>query len=85
MTEIASGTTAPSAPAAITTTGDPPPLLWPEEVSGTLRELVQAVRGITLYLAGNQPPPPSAVTTTYRPPPLQWAPPALQAPSEGVP
>ena len=84
MAEIASGTTATTPTAPITITADPPPLLSPEEMSGTLRELVQAVRGITLYLAGNQPPPPSTGTTAYGPPPLQWPAPALQAPYGGA-
>nr|XP_020147227.2 leucine-rich repeat extensin-like protein 2 [Aegilops tauschii subsp. strangulata] len=85
MTAIMSGTITTTAPATTTTTADPPPLLTPEEVSGTLRELVQAVRGITLYLAGNQPPPPSAATIAYGPPPLQWPAPAFQAPYGGAP
>nr|XP_045086256.1 lysine-rich arabinogalactan protein 19-like [Aegilops tauschii subsp. strangulata] len=85
MTAITSGTITTTAPAPTTTTADPPPLLTPEEVSGTLRELVHAVRGITLYLAGNQPPPPSTATTAYGPPPLQWPAPAFQAPYGGAP
>nr|XP_045087225.1 uncharacterized protein LOC123494838 [Aegilops tauschii subsp. strangulata] len=85
MTAIMSGTITTTAPATTTTTADPPPLLTPEEVSGTLRELVQAVRGITLYLAGNQPLPPSAATTAYGPPLLQWPTPAFQAPYGGAP
>ena len=85
MTAITSGTITTTAPATTTTTADPPPLLTPEEVSGTLRELVQAVRGITLYLAGNQPQPPSAAPTAYGPPPLQWPAQAFQAPYGGAP
>ena len=82
MPALTSGTATPTAPTA--TAAEPPPILSPEEVSGTLRELVQAVKGISLYLAGNQPPPPSAATTAYGPPPLQWPAPAFQAPYGGA-
>ncbi|KAI4993622.1 hypothetical protein ZWY2020_007935 [Hordeum vulgare] len=58
--------TAPS-PVPIITAEEPLPILSPEAISGTLRELVQAVRGISLYLAGTQPPPPSVAHTTYGP------------------
>ena len=83
MPALTSGTATPIAPPA--TAAEPPPILSPEEVSGTLRELIQAVKGISLYLAGNQPPPPSAATTAYGPPPLPWAAPTFQSPYGGPP
>ncbi|KAI4996742.1 hypothetical protein ZWY2020_052084 [Hordeum vulgare] len=80
---LTSGTT-PS-PVPIITAEKPLPILSPEAISGTLRELVQAVRGISLYLAGNQPPPPSVAPTTYGPPSLPWATPAFQPLHGGAP
>ncbi|KAI4975341.1 hypothetical protein ZWY2020_048948 [Hordeum vulgare] len=76
--------TAPS-PVPIITAEEPLPILSPEAISGTLRELVQAVRGISLYLAGTQPPPPSVAHTTYGPPSLPWATPAYQPLHGGAP
>ncbi|KAI4988690.1 hypothetical protein ZWY2020_035930 [Hordeum vulgare] len=76
--------TAPS-PVPIITAEEPLPILSPEAISGTLRELVQAVRGISLYLAGTQPPPPSVAPTTYGPPSLPWATPAFQPLHGGAP
>ncbi|KAI5021349.1 hypothetical protein ZWY2020_055194 [Hordeum vulgare] len=76
--------TAPS-PVPIITAEEPLPILSPEAISGTLRELVQAVRGISLYLAGTQPPPPSVAHTTYGPPSLPWATPAFQPLHGGAP
>ncbi|KAI4987854.1 hypothetical protein ZWY2020_028612 [Hordeum vulgare] len=69
--------TAPS-PVPIITAEEPLPILSREAISGTLRELVQAVRGISLYLAGTQPPPSSVAPTTYGPSSLAWATPAFQ-------
>ena len=59
-----------------------PVVLTPEEVSGALRDLTQAVQEIHLFLAGSYGPHPAAPPITATAPPwLPWQPPHQAAPA----
>nr|XP_040258549.1 lysine-rich arabinogalactan protein 19-like [Aegilops tauschii subsp. strangulata] len=89
------GSPPPPAPVTVTTAGSPTPpapvtsaapttaVFTPEEVTSILRDLVTAVQGIHLYLAGPPTPPPAATTAAYGHPALPW--PSQGAPAMGGP
>ncbi|XP_020175540.1 uncharacterized protein [Aegilops tauschii subsp. strangulata] len=68
----------PTPPAPVTSVAPTTVVFTPEEVTSILRDLVAAVQGIHLYLAGPHAPPPAATTAAYGHPALPW-------PSQGAP
>nr|XP_020194749.1 proline-rich receptor-like protein kinase PERK2 [Aegilops tauschii subsp. strangulata] len=68
----------PTPPAPITSAAPTTAVFTPEEATSILRDLVTAVRGIHLYLAGPPAPPLAATTAAYGHPALPW-------PSQGTP